>query len=74
MTLPASSLSGVAARLIARYGAPMLLSKTETPGYDPATGTVTGTPAEFETPGIVESIEAAFVDSETRAALLARLG
>ncbi|UUX51803.1 hypothetical protein NUH88_08890 [Nisaea acidiphila] len=59
--MPASSLSGVAARLIARYGAPMLLSKTGTPGYDPATGTVTGTPAEIEIPGIVESIEAAFV-------------
>lgn len=55
------TLSGTAARLIARYGAPMLLSQTEAPGYDPATGTVTGTPAEFAVTGIVESIEAAFV-------------
>ncbi|WP_193184142.1 hypothetical protein [Nisaea sediminum] len=61
MTATGSTLSGTAARLIARYGTPMTLGKTAAPSYDPATGTVTGTPSEHEVPGIVESIEAAFV-------------
>lgn len=61
MTPLDSSLSGVAARLITRYGAPMVLSKTEAASYDPATGNVTGTPSDHPLLGIVESISAAFV-------------
>lgn len=56
-----SSLSGVVARLITRYGVPMILSKTEAAGYDPTTGTVTGSPSDHPLLGIVESISAAFV-------------
>ncbi|WP_028467621.1 MULTISPECIES: hypothetical protein [Nisaea] len=61
MTPFGSSLSGVAARLITRYGAPMVLSKTEAASYDPATGNVTGTPSDHPLLGIVESVSAAFV-------------
>jgi hypothetical protein len=61
MTPLGSSLSGVAARLITRYGAPMVLSKTEAASYDPATGSVTGTPSDHPLLGIVESVSAAFV-------------
>jgi len=60
MTTTGSTLSGVAARLIASYGAPMQLGRTDAAAYDPATGTVTGSPAEHEVTGIVESIDAAF--------------
>ena len=56
-----SSLSGVVARLITRYGVPMVLSKTEAASYDPATGNVTGTPSDHPLLGIVESVSAAFV-------------
>ncbi|WP_420403315.1 hypothetical protein [Nisaea sp.] len=61
MTPTGSTLSGTAARLIARYGAPMRLGKTGAATYDPDTGTVSGSPSELEAPGIVESIDAAFV-------------
>ena len=61
MTPLGSSLSGVAARLITRYGAPMVLSRTEAASYDPATGSVTGTPSDHPLLGIVESVSAAFV-------------
>lgn len=56
-----TSLPSVAARLIARYGAPMVLSKNEAGTYDPATGNVTGTPSDHPLLGIVESMSAAFV-------------
>jgi hypothetical protein len=61
MTATSPTLSGTAARLIARYGTPVTLGKAEAPSYDPATGSVSGTLSEHEVPGIVESIEAAFV-------------
>lgn len=61
MTPLADSLGAVAARLIARYGQEMNLSKPDAARYDPETGIVDAPETALAVNGIVESLSAAFV-------------
>jgi hypothetical protein len=66
MSPPGGTLRPMAAALIARCGASMILRRATTSSYDPATGVVTDLRAEHAVDGVIEGVETTQPDGVVR--------